>query len=415
MPKAVNTLMTPVRVAALIKKAERGVYADSHVAGLALVIEGSGAAWRLRFQHRGRRRDLGLGSARQLSLGDARELARERRRTVLAGLDENSAAKPKRDDCPVAHATESSQVSAEPQTFETAARRCHAVRSETIRNLKSRRQWLTQLETYVFPVLGNLPVPEVTSPRVIEAIAPIWHRKPETARKVLVRIGVVLRWAEAMQWVAAVPNLTGAVEAALRRQATRDAHHPAVAVSDASRFMSALLSAPGTTGRHALRFLILTAARSGEVRGMTWREIDLEAALWRIPACRMKAGREHVVPLSGQALSVLQVAAKAREMPSDDTLVFPGKNGAPLSDMTIKKAHQLISPETVPHGWRSCFRDWGGELTEYPSDLLEMALAHTVGDRTVRAYRRGAMIERRREVAQAWADYVDCAVIAPRT
>jgi integrase len=183
-------------------------------------------------------------------------------------------------------------------------------------------------------------------------------------------------------------------------------HFEAVPYTDAAAYWAALQAAPESIGRLALAFTILTAARSGETRGATWGEIDLQAGLWSIPGERMKAGKPHVVPLSAPALAILERMQAARAHAGAAALVFPGAGGRPLSDMTMGKAHKLLAPGTTVHGWRSTFRDWAGETTGFPPDLCEAALAHAFGSKVQRAYQRGSMLDRRRELMDAWAAYL---------
>jgi len=368
-----------------------GRYVDGD--GLMLVVKPGGAkSWQLRIQANGKRRDFGLGSASLVSLADARERAYEMRKQVRAGDD------------PVALKEASRKLSAAIPSFETAVRDLHEERKAGWRNGKHRDQWLSSLETYAFPAIGSTRIDRVQVSEIRDLLVPIWQTKPETARRVLQRIVTVLDWAHAKGHRPSEAPVR-AVRAGLGRQIKSDSHFAALPHDQVAALMNDLRGSD-TAGRLALRFLILTAGRSGEVRSAKWSEIDLDKALWIIPAERMKAKREHVVPLSPAALEVLHIALTLRRGGED--IVFPGMKGQPLSDMTLTKVLRVALPGggwTV-HGFRSSFRDWCAECTSYRSEVAEAALAHTIPNKVEAAYRRTNYLQLRTSLMADWATYL---------
>lgn len=368
---------------------EPGRYGDGD--GLFLLVGKGGAkSWMVRIQKNGRRRDIGLGSARKVPLKLARERANEVREQVEAGID------------PVA---ERRKVAGIP-TFREAAIQVHGEHARGWKNGKHAAQWLSTLESYAFPTFGDRSVADVDAASVRDALAAIWLEKPETARRVRQRIRTVIDWSVAKGYrdgTLAMP----VIDKALPKQRTKVRHFAAVPYADMPVFMEALRESE-SMGRLALEAVILTAARSGEVRQATWGELNLEAATWTVPSERMKAGREHVVPLSPPAVALFERMKAHRRGDSDAALVFPGmKRGKPLSDMTLTKAMRDMGRTETPHGFRSTFRDWVAEQTTRPADLAEAALAHVIRDKTVAAYQRGSMFEKRRELMVAWAEYCE--------
>lgn len=377
--------LTTVRINAL-KTAGR--YADGN--GLYLVVDPSGAKrWILRTMVQGRRRDIGLGSLRLVSLGEAREAARTHRKLARDGGN------------PLA---ERRRARAVIPTFEDLARTVHGQHKAGWKNAKHGEQWITTLKTYAFPALGSLPVDQIGTPEVLRALAPIWLPKPETARRVRQRIGTVLDYAKAAGYRSG-GNPVESIAKALPRQPDRRDHHAAMPYTEVSGFIRRLYTEEGGTGvALALEFLILTAARTSEVLGATWSEIDLEQGTWTIPDNRMKAGREHRVPLPSRAIAVLR-AAKALGKQSE--FVFPGRTGArPMSNMAFLMLMRRSNVDYTVHGFRSSFRDWASERTNFTREICEAALAHIVRDRTEAAYRRGDLFEKRRELMLSWAAYV---------
>lgn len=355
--------------------------------GLFLFIKpGGGKSWMCRVQKNGNRRDFGLGSASKVSLATARERAREIRAWVELGLD------------PIFERRKTQGI----PTFRQAAARVIAANSKTWRNEKHEKQWLQTLEAYVFPHIGHVQINEITGPMIRNALADIWLTKPETARRVRRRIGTVLDWAYASGY-RETEVLMRAITKGLPRQPKKEGHFAAMAYAKVPAFMVRLTERESFS-RLALRFTILTAVRSGEVRGAAWEEFDLEEKLWSIPAARMKAAREHVIPLSAPALAILERCRDLRI--GSRSLVFPGARGdAPMSDMTLTKLLREMKEDVTAHGFRSAFRDWVSEETNHPSEIAEAALAHRVKDKTEAAYRRGNLLVKRRKLMDEWGTY----------
>lgn len=365
---------------------EPGRYNDGD--GLFLELKGPNKGnWQLRATINGRRRDIGLGSLSLVSLKDAREAAFELRREIQRGID------------PVA---ERRRRKVEILTFKAAAERAHAERKASWKNGKHQDQWIDTLERFAFPLLGSRLVNDIEGPLVREVLLPIWLDKPETARRVKQRIGVVLDWAYA-NGMRPTEAPMRSVSRALPRQPKKDGHFAAMPYEDLPAFITHLqgrLSVP----RLALEFLILTAARSGEVRGAKWAEIDLEAKLWTVPAARMKMGKDHVVPLSDAAMDVLERATPFRAPCTK--LIFPGRDiRRPLSDMTLLKILRYAELPYTVHGFRSAFRDWAAEQTSYPGEVAEAALAHSIANRVEAAYRRTNYLDKRRALMADWAAF----------
>jgi integrase len=372
---------------AVAKAKAPGRYGDGE--GLALIVsKGGSKSWIVRVQKDGRRRDIGLGSASKVPLKLARERAAEVRQKIELGID------------PVAERAKAAGI----PTFSVAVKKVHAENAPSWKNPKHKAQWINTLETYAVPSLGNRSVADIDAAAVRDCLAAIWLEKPETARRLRQRIATVIDWAVAKGYRAtglAMP----VIDKALPKQRGKVKHHAALPYAELPVF-TAKIRETESLGRLALEAVILTAARSGEVRNMTWGELDLLAATWTVPAERMKAGREHVVPLPPQALALFERMKAHRREYTD--LVFPGqKRGKPLSDMTLTKALRDMGLGITAHGFRSTFRDWVAEQTNWPSDLAEAALAHVVSDKTVAAYQRGTMLEKRRELMAAWANYCD--------
>ena len=360
--------------------------------GLHLYVKESGTkSWVLRTPVNGKRQDFGLGSFEDVSLAEARAKADQIRATIRAGGD------PKRDKA-------EAKVAPRSITFREAAAAVHKEHELGWKNVKHRAQWLSSLEAYAFPLIGEVPVAEVEGPAIRDLLADIWLQKPETARRVRQRIGTVLDWAYAKglrQSEAPVRSITRG----LPRQPKKDNHFAALPHPEAPALFIKLASEE-SMGRLALRFLILTAARSGEVRLATWSEFDLSAKLWTVPSSHMKAGKTHVVPLSVQATEIL-VSISNRMGGDPQRPVFPGKNGNRLSDMTLTKVLRTNHGDKVTvHGFRSTFRDWAAEQTDYAGSVIEAALAHEIRNKVEAAYLRTRFLEKRRPLMQAWADYL---------
>ncbi|MGM0583753.1 MAG: tyrosine-type recombinase/integrase [Pseudomonadota bacterium] len=371
-----------------VRNATPGRHADGN--GLYLHVDDSGARrWVLRTTVHGRRRDIGLGGASLVSLAEAREKARALRKIAREGGD------------PVAERDKDKRTSL---TFADAAKRVHAEQVKpSSRNEKAAAQWLSSLEAYAFPTMGTRPVHAVEQADVLRVLAPIWTEKPETARRVRQRLRTVLDWARTAGHREGINPVEG-VEKGLPKQRARVQHFAALPWQDLPDLWPRLERARGMGGK-ALRFCILTAARSGEVRAATWSEIDLEAGVWTVPAEKMKAEREHRVPLSEPALAVLREVRPLRA--KSEALVFPsGKKGKALSDMTLASVLKRLEVPVTVHGFRSTFRDWAEEATSYPHEVKEAALAHAVKGKTERAYRRSDLFEKRCKMMNEWGGFV---------
>ena len=369
-----------------VKAAKRpGRFGDGD--GLFLVVGTTGSkSWVCRVQKHGRRRDIGLGSASKVTLSVARDRAREVRTWVELGLD------------PVFEKRKAGGI----PTFREATAKVYAANRKTWRNEKHEGQWLRTLEAFAFPIIGDIRVSEITGPMIRNVLAEIWLTKPETARRVRQRIGAVLDWAFASGYRETEAPMRS-ITKGLPRQPKKDGHFAAMPYADVAAFMARLRERESYS-RLALQFAILTAARSGEVRGAAWTEIDVENALWTIPKERMKAQREHVVPLSRPAIRIIQ---RCRELRTRECLlIFPGMKGdKPLSDMTLTKLLREMKQPYTAHGFRSAFRDWASEETDVQGEVAEAALAHMVRDKTEAAYRRGSLLEKRRKLMDDWSIY----------
>lgn len=397
MPK--RAIELSVRKVASIR--EPGFHAVGGVPGLLLqVAPGGGRSWVYRYSPRGggKRRHMGLGSLEACSLADARERAREARKMVMAGGDPVQ----ERRDQRAAGAL----ASAKAMSFRDCAEAYIAAHRAGWKNAKHAAQWGSTLESYVYPLFGAVAVAAVDTALVTKALEPIWREKPETAGRVRGRIEAVLDWATARgyrqgenpaRWRGHLENLLPQ-----RSKVRRVEHHAALPYVEIGAFIAAVREQDGI-GARALEFAILTATRTNEVIGVRWAEFDLANRLWIIPGERMKAGREHRVPLSDAAIAILKAMAEIR---SGD-FVFPGgKAGKPLSNMAmLKTLSRMERSDLTVHGFRSTFRDWAAERTNFPAEVAEMALAHTVSYKVEAAYRRGDLFQKRRQLADAWAKF----------
>jgi integrase len=366
-----------------------GTYHDGD--GLLLRVTGVGVGqWKLRIQHEGKRRDIGLGSAKLVSLASARAKAADARKAIREDGRDLLA--------------EKREAKAAAVTFREAALALHEARRHQWANGKHGGQWLATLETYAFPLLGTKPVGNVSAGDIIAAIAGVWTAKPETGRRVRQRICAVLDYAHARGWRSTeAPARSLAAGKGLPKQ-PHGRNHTAMPYDELPMFLTRLRASGGVWGRLALEFTILTAARSQEVRLATWDEFDTKNAVWTVPAAHMKMKREHVVPLSPQALAVLKSAMAVRLDGTD--LVFPGTNG-PMSDMTLLAVLRRMKEPVTVHGFRSTFRTWVAEKTDFPGEVAEAALAHQNPNEVERAYQRGAMLEKRRKLMEAWGAYCE--------
>lgn len=383
----------------------RGINFVGGVTGLGLNVTATGSrSWILRYRVAGIRKDMGLGGYPDVTLAHAKELARTARIKLAQGID------------PIAERrSERRKLIAEVAaavTFQEAARHYVDSQESTWQNGKHVQQWRNTIDTYANPKIGQLPVRDVTLTDVLAVLEPIWRTKTETASRLRGRIESVLDWAIAKGYrsdsnPARWKGLLDKVLPAPGKIAKVD-HHKALPYAELSEFMQQLAKQQGM-GARALEFAILTACRSGEVRGATWDEFDLENAIWTIPASRMKAKKEHRVPLSPRALQIVteleKVAFCEFVFPSSYQPKAGDAKGAPLSDMTLAAVLRRMEIPVVPHGFRSTFRDWCAEQTNYPNEVAEMALAHTISNKVEAAYRRGDLFDKRRQLMLDWDQY----------
>ena len=378
-----------------------GLYGDG--AGLSLkVTTGGSKSWIFRYMLAGKAHWMGLGSYPDVGLAEAREKAADLRKLTRQGIDPLAQ---RRKETSVLRAAIAKTI-----TFDKAAEKFIDAHKDGWRNEKHIEQWRSTLATYASPTIGKLDVSLIDTAHIMSILEKdgFWREKTETASRVRGRIESVLDWATARKYRAGEnpARWKGHLDKLLpaRTKVTKVEHHAALPWPEIGAFMASLRDQKGIAAR-AVEFAILTAARSGEVRGATWDEFDLDAGMWIVPAERMKAKREHRVPLSSKALAVLKAQKEAFPL----GFVFPGaKEGKPLSDMSLTAVLRRMERHDITvHGFRSAFRDWGAEATAYPSEMLEMALAHTISNRVEAAYRRGDMIEKRRRLMQDWSDFCD--------
>jgi integrase len=395
---------------AVSRLAEPGMHFVGGVSGLAIQVLPTGArTWVLRATMGSKRRDMGLGGFPDVPLARAREAARDARALIRAGIDPIDQKRAARS---ALHAAQGKAM-----TFQACAETYIAAHGAGWRNPKHRQQWTNSLATYAFPKIGQLVVQDVELTHIMAILEPIWRTKTVSANRLRGRIEQVLDWAIARghrdglnpaRWRGHLDKMLAAPG-----KVSKVKHHAALPISEVGEFMKQLRGLTGT-GARALEFVILTAARSGEVRGATWKEIDLEGRVWTVPAERMKAGKEHRVALSAPAVKLLRSLPR---MAGTD-FVFPAARGGPLSDMTLTATMRRMGIDAVPHGFRSTFRDWAAEQTNYPRDVAEMALAHTIGDKVEAAYRRGDLFEKRKLMMADWASFCaksELATVIPMT
>ena len=354
------------------------------------VGSGGSKSWVQRVMIDGKRHDLGLGGYPAVSLAMARRRAAENRTAIAEGRD------------PLAEKRQSRKP-----TFAQAAQKTYDALRSRWRNKKHAVSWMQTLERHAFPVVGGMRVDRIGREEVLSVLTPIWGSRPETARRVRQRIRATLQWCWAHGYVS--ENVAGeGIEGALPQMPAVKAHLRALPYQDVSAALDTVEASPASlAAKLCLRFLILTAARSGEARGATWNEINLEAREWRIPGNRMKAGAEHRVPLSGSAIEVL---FRARELDDGSGLVFPSprRKGKELSDMTLTKVLRStgLAKRATVHGFRSAFRIWASEQTDAAHATMELSLAHRVGPSVEQAYARSDLLEKRRRLMNDWAAFV---------
>ena len=386
--------LTPRKVAT----AGPGKYEDG--GGLRLVVSHTGAKkWVLRFTIDGKRREMGLGSFPDVGLAAAREKATSHRKQAKDGVDPIEARQTEPEKTP---------------TFTTCAALYIRAHRRGWKNAKHARQWVRTLKTYARPEIGKKKVDAITTENILKILSPIWTTKTETAKRVQGRIENILDYAAAHRYRDSLnpARWRGHLDKLLPRptRVKQVTHHPAMPHTAVPAFMPEL-SGNASVSALALQFLILTATRTSEVLQARWTEIDREAAVWAVPAERMKARREHRVPLCDVAVSILEALPRIEGNPH----LFPGaRHGRPLSNMALLQLMRGMGygvagnrGDYVPHGFRSSFRDWSGEVSSFPRDVAEMALAHVIENKVEAAYRRGDLFAKRRKMMQAWADYVN--------
>ena len=380
-----------------VETAQPGKYEDG--GGLRLVVSANGnKRWVFRFTIEGKRREMGLGPYPVITLEAAREHALECRRQVYAKQD------------PIEHR---SQQDERVPTFKECAMAYIEANKHAWTNKKHADQWTNSLTTYAFPTIGNKSVANINVDHILKVLEPIWYEKNETAKRVQTRIAKILDYALARKYrTSSNPaKWQGHLDTILPKPTSiqKRKHHPAMPLVEVGNFWR-IISTKQTSSANALRFLILSATRTSEVLKATWDEIDMEQKIWVIPKERMKTNKEHRVPLSKQAIQLLEDLPRV----SDSSYLFPGsRRGSSLSNMAMLTLMRKMGYEKdsdkgdyVPHGFRSTFRDWAGEVSHYPRDVAEMALAHTIDNKVEAAYRRGDMFKKRSEMMQDWADYV---------
>lgn len=416
MPK-VAAEMSSLEVRNLAHPSGKGnaLFAVGGVSGLYMQITPSGGrSWILRTTVGKARRDIGLGGFPTVTLAQARDKAREARDKIERGVD------------PVAErqAAKAALIAAAGRglSFEKATESYLKAKLDAFKNAKHRQQWENTLAQYARPVLGKMMVQDIDVRDVLRVLQPLWHDKTETASRLRGRIESVLSWATVAghrkgdnpaRWAGNLKELLPAPS-----KIAKEGNQPALTIEDAPRWFAALKTRDGM-GARALEFLTLTAARSQEIRGATWDEIDLEKALWIVPAARMKMAREHRVPLTTEAVALLKALPRLK----DNALVFPAARGGELSDMTVSAVMRRMSETdlaaggagfldrfskrpAVPHGLRSTFRDWVAERTNFPGEMAEVALAHKISNAVEASYRRGDMIEKRRRMMGEWGRFL---------
>ncbi len=395
MPKTVEKL-TALRIS---RELAVGMHADG--GGLYLQVTGAGAkSWIYRYSLRGKPREMGLGSLNSVSLANARTEAKLCRGLRQRGLDPIEARKAER--------AQAALDDAKAITFKEAAERYIAAHRAGWKKAKHALLWENTLKTYAYPVMGKVSVQAIDTALVLKVLEPIWTAKPETAGRVRGRIEAILDWAKSrgLRQGENPARWRGHLQYQLPAQSKvrRVEHHPALPYAELPDFMRKLREEVGI-GAQALEFTILTAARTGEIIGATRAEANVTDKLWTVPGVRMKAGKEHRVPLSARALAILKDVTAPEN--GDHAFIFPGgKHGRPLSNMAMASVLRRMKRDDITvHGFRSTFRDWAAEQTNYPNEVVEMALAHAVSDKVEAAYRRGDLFEKRRLLMADWTTF----------
>lgn len=400
MSRAIHRL----KAVAVAQTTKPGLYSDG--GGLYLQVTAAGVrSWLFRYMRQGKARGMGLGPLHTITLAKARIKAHECREQLLAGIDPLGAKK---------EAAQAQRIEdAKALSFRQCATNYHLAHKDSWKNAKHADQWTNTLSTYAYPVIGELPIASIDVGHIMKILEPIWKSKTETASRLRGRIESVIDWATAhgyrigenpARWKGHLDHLLMSKSAA-----NKVVHHPALPYGELAAFLPNVQEQEGNA-KQALELLILTACRTSEVINATWDEVDLELATWTIPAERMKAGREHRVPLSARACDILkeQQATRESELHVDTNLfVFPGRKKAqPLSNMALLQLLKRMGrTDLTVHGFRSTFRDWAGECTNHPREIAEAALAHTLKDKTEAAYARGDLFDKRRILMNDWAAF----------
>ncbi len=388
-----SNLLTVLKVT---KLSAPGRYLDGH--GLYLdIAPGGSKRWMLRYMRHGRAREMSLGPVHTVTLSNARERAQRARLMLVDGIDPIDQRRRARE-------TEKTERAGR-VTFKDAAERYIKAHTAGWRSAKHADQWASTLKNYAYEMIGDLPVADVTTNHVTKILEPIWDQKNETARRVRGRIEAVLDWAKARglrsgenpaRWRGHLDKLLSK-----RSKAETVRHHPSLAYGELPAFMTELRASTSLSAR-LLEFIILTAARTSEATGARWVEFDLESKTWTVPGSRMKSKRDHCVPLSGRAVEILKALPRIEGVP----FVFPGaKTGASVSNMASLELLRGMREDLTVHGFRATFRTWAAEQTNFPREIAEAALAHVISDKTEAAYQRGALLEKRRKLMDAWAGY----------
>ena len=385
-----------------VKRLKRtGTHAVGGVAGLCLVVKDTGArSWTLRITVGAKRKELGLGGYPTVSLEQARERAREIREDVWQGNNPVEARAARKRELKLAQA--------KTLTFDQAARMCHAVKVSEFHNEKHKKDWISSIDRYAKNIIGNMPVGDVELPHIVAVLEPIWTEKTETATRLRQRLEAVIAWATVSGYRSGDNPACwkGNLEHVLAKpsKVRRRSHFRALPWKEAGEFIEKLRLRDGI-GALALEFAILTCARSLEVRGATWGEVDLDAAVWALPGERMKSGKPHKVPLSKQAMRLL------RDLPimDDEPWLFASTRGGMLSDMAMSAVTRRMGVDAVPHGFRSTFKDWCRSQTAYADEVSELSLAHVSSDATRAAYARDELLPKRARLMQDWANFLDVA------
>lgn len=380
--------------------------------GLYLQVSKSGTkSWVLRYTKDKKVRYMGLGSVQDWSLAEARERARKFRQLLDDDIDPLT----HRDQARQQRLLAEEEARKQHRTFKECAEEYHKANADDWKNAKHRDQWINTLTSYAFPHFGKLPISQLRRDDIREALLPIWKDKAETASRVLQRIRTVVNYGAAMGYC---NGLDSEQWDQLKKSLPKNSrqlegqHHASCPHQQVGAVLRTVRQGTSSDSvKLAFEFIVLTAARTGEVRFAVWEEVDVENKLWSIPKERMKAGRPHTVPLSDRAIAVLAAAKLLQSNPAEADkkptgMIFPGSTKGVLSDMTFTQIMRRMKVDHTMHGFRASFRTWAAEVAHYDHDLLEFALAHVVGDATVRAYQRSDMVEKRRKLMQDWAAYI---------